>query len=85
MIFDGRTLRTEAKGGIVPDTYHKGDRIKIEDMSVENAPEDAEIGVTEEFQKTVDKGTSKALTALEYFLNEHPMFGTIEKLGFQLE
>ena len=85
MIFDGETLKTNASGSLIPDKYKRGDRIEIEHISMENAPEGAQIGVTDEFQKGVDLGTEKALEGMGEYLNQHTELGSLKKLGFQLD
>ena len=85
MIFDGETLKSNASGGLIPDKYKRGDRIEIEHISMENAPEGAQIGITEEFQKVVDIGTEKAIEGMGEYLNQHTELGSLKKLGFQLD
>ena len=79
---DGQVMRTTGKGTIQLKLYTLGDTVPIWNIEAENAPNDAEIGMTDEFQKVVDDGVKEAVSGFKDFLKENEQFGTISQYGF---
>lgn len=79
---DGKVMRTTGKGTIQLSLYKPGDKIPIWNIESENAPDDAEIGLTDEFQKVVDNGVKEDVLGFEEFLIDNTNFGSIDQYGF---
>lgn len=79
---DGKVMQTTGKGTIQLGLYKPGDKIPIWNIEAENAPDDAEIGLTDEFQKVVDTGVKEDVLGFEEFLKNNPHFGSINQYGF---